>query len=691
MINKVKIQINSLAIFCLFFSFECLSKDPSDGLYGHRQRITAQETIQKLCNEPGIIAISQSVDIDNNKKYIKTSEYPFGILSDNSSYYKAIECYKRIPPGSVIEYIDKYEYYSLDNPLSKGPSWAGLWYKVITNDGAIGWVLGNSAWDKKEYAVEIDINTISLSHDELPQFPYEDAGACPFECCAYRNWIANKDIEIQQDRNENSPTLFNIKKGEWVKALTGVVITTVPGQAKLIKPTTINGMSAKIGEIVYLMTYHGEGEYETWYKGKKWEPYADVDALEIIEKPVSIWWAQIKNNKGQIGWTKDTDSFDNQDECGGVVLEQPIKPTINDSVNTTSQPSLKLSATTLGRTHRDYNLVIKTPPRIWVNIVFQALLEIPSSSPTYPLININNVGYIWTVDGELQATQQSSLSWKFEKNQDSKIHVISVKAINRDAGTPILFEPATMQISITEEEAWNCKGRLGEGCYDSVIANNTLTTNSDVLTSGCPQGHICIVSKISAGAILHDKCCKTKPNGYYCHGPESDQAEYTDCGPQFDQAIVDKATGKMFDHTWIYPPDGTDPVSAGNDGWWKQLIGAGVTISSRKEMPSSEDQSICESGRAELKKQSTVVTFATGAYPYPSRSYEDYVWACSEIETPSSNISKANLTNIQQPTTSSSNPDCRQPTLSTPISSSLTGSASETLNKYNVLDNAGCR
>ena len=154
MVNKIKIQINLLWLFCFFFSSECLSGD-------HRQRITAQEAVQELCNKPGINAISHTVDIDKNKKYIKTSEYPLGILSDNSSYYKALECYKRIPPGSVIEYIEKYEYRSFDNPLSKGPSWAGLWYKVIANDGGIGWVLGESVWDKKEYAVEIDINTIA--------------------------------------------------------------------------------------------------------------------------------------------------------------------------------------------------------------------------------------------------------------------------------------------------------------------------------------------------------------------------------------------------------------------------------------------------------------------------------------------------------------------------------------------------
>jgi hypothetical protein len=371
-----------------------------------------------------------------------------------------------------------------------------------------------------------------------------------------------------------------------------------------------------------------------------------------------------------------------------------LYPSINDLVDTKSQPTLKLSATLLGVTHQDNNLVIKTPPKIWVDIVFQALLEIPSFSLVYPLINMNDVGYIWTVDGELQVTKQSTLSWKFEQNKDPENHVISVKVINRQTGSPILLEPTSMQVSITEEENWNCKGRLGAGCYDGVIKNE-LTTEPEVLTTGCPQGRICIVSKMSGGSILHDKCCGSNPDGYFCNGPESDKAvpsKLSDCGPQFKVAIEDRLTGKMFDHTWIYPPDGTDPLSAGIDGWWKQLLSSGTTISFGEEMPPSEDQAVCESGSAEFKKGSPIVTnFARGAYPYPSRRIEDDKWICSEIEISLQNTSKANVTNIQQPTANSDNPDCTHPTLPIPISSSLTGSAGGSLNKYNVLGNDGCR
>ena len=165
--------------------------------------------------------------------------------------------------------------------------------------------------------------------NQLPLIPYEDYGACPFECCTYRRWVATKETVTYKDRNKKSSALFNVNKGEWVTALTGVVKTTIPGKAKVKKSTTINGMPVKRGVIVYLMTYQGEGLYEAWYKGRKWEPYPDMDVLEIIEKPVSTWWVQIKNDNGLVGWSEEADNFDNRDACGGDIVEKPVQVTKN--------------------------------------------------------------------------------------------------------------------------------------------------------------------------------------------------------------------------------------------------------------------------------------------------------------------------------------------------------------------------
>lgn len=64
------------------------------------------------------------------------------------------------------------------------------------------------------------------------ELPYLDAGACPFECCTYRQWIANKDTVLSKNMSDNSPVAFRIKKGGKVTGLTGVVITTKAGQVR---------------------------------------------------------------------------------------------------------------------------------------------------------------------------------------------------------------------------------------------------------------------------------------------------------------------------------------------------------------------------------------------------------------------------------------------------------------------------
>lgn len=158
-------------------------------------------------------------------------------------------------------------------------------------------------------------STVVLSQDEEPPTPFEDQGACPFECCVYREWFAEGNLKALKDRKEGSPVAFEVKEGEKVTALTGVVVTTKPGTARVKKPVVIQDMRANSGETVYLLTYRGEGVYTVWYKGRFVENLDVMEDIEILNKPESVWWVKIKNNKGQTGWTNQPDKFGNKDRC----------------------------------------------------------------------------------------------------------------------------------------------------------------------------------------------------------------------------------------------------------------------------------------------------------------------------------------------------------------------------------------
>ena len=151
------------------------------------------------------------------------------------------------------------------------------------------------------------------------KLPYKDVGACPFECCTYREWTAKKETSLFKDMNSNSPVVFKVKKGEKVTGMTGVVITSVAGKATVLSNFTSETTNRKFkkGDVLSLLTYLGEGYYQVWQKGKFFEAPADADDhFKILSQPKSVWWVKIKNRKGQIGWTKLADNFDNKDACG---------------------------------------------------------------------------------------------------------------------------------------------------------------------------------------------------------------------------------------------------------------------------------------------------------------------------------------------------------------------------------------
>jgi hypothetical protein len=167
-----------------------------------------------------------------------------------------------------------------------------------------------------------------------PPMPHEDFGACPFEGCVYGEWGATDAVAVHASRSPTAPIVFSIRKGEWITVLTGVVVTTSPGQVRFREPIELSSRSGPLrvepGETLYLLTYRGEGFTQAWFKG---EVYEDVDgglaffnALcdtsparcvgTIVVQPQRIWWVQVRNAKGQVGWTADSNKLATKDSLG---------------------------------------------------------------------------------------------------------------------------------------------------------------------------------------------------------------------------------------------------------------------------------------------------------------------------------------------------------------------------------------
>jgi len=171
-----------------------------------------------------------------------------------------------------------------------------------------------------------------------PAMPYEDAGACPFEGCVYRDWQANDTVSVRSARSAKAAVVFTVRKGETITALTGVVVTTSPGEVRFREPVDLSSSSGAVhvepGEILYLLTYGGEGFTKAWFKGKLYEGLDGSTAFfntmcstdpsrcvgTIVARPRGTWWVSIRNVRGQTGWTNEPEKFNGKDALGHSFL-----------------------------------------------------------------------------------------------------------------------------------------------------------------------------------------------------------------------------------------------------------------------------------------------------------------------------------------------------------------------------------
>jgi hypothetical protein len=145
--------------------------------------------------------------------------------------------------------------------------------------------------------------------DQKPPNVYIDKGACPFECCTYRQWVARTEVTLLESPN-GKRVVGRIKKGERVLALTGEV-HSVP--LRVIAQHDYPDAGVKIGDAIYILHYEGEGYCKIWHDGNV------VDVENFLEEgapPRITWWVKLKTRSGAIGWTVDHSNFGNQDACG---------------------------------------------------------------------------------------------------------------------------------------------------------------------------------------------------------------------------------------------------------------------------------------------------------------------------------------------------------------------------------------
>ena len=155
----------------------------------------------------------------------------------------------------------------------------------------------------------ICVSAARSTDEQKPPNVHIDKGACPFECCTYREWAARTDVTLLETPNGKN-VVGQIKKGEKVLALTGEV-HSIP--LRVVAHRDYPEAGVKAGDTIHVLHYVGEGYWKVWHDGK-------VDEIEEFpgtgSKPKATWWVQLKTSSGAVGWTIEHSNFENEDSCG---------------------------------------------------------------------------------------------------------------------------------------------------------------------------------------------------------------------------------------------------------------------------------------------------------------------------------------------------------------------------------------
>jgi len=170
-------------------------------------------------------------------------------------------------------------------------------------------------------------------HDS-PAMPYVAKNACTFECCQYGPWRATAASTALVSATLGAKTAFTVKAGDKVVARRGIVITTKPGVTRVLQAVTLGYrqggkkrlLSLKPGDTLITLYPMGEAFDRFWYAGGFYEDQIDMpehsfgtppfsDSLKVESRPIFVWWVQVKNAQGLVGWIANPGDFDGMDRC----------------------------------------------------------------------------------------------------------------------------------------------------------------------------------------------------------------------------------------------------------------------------------------------------------------------------------------------------------------------------------------
>src|SRR5437773_1218518 len=103
---------------------------------------------------------------------------------------------------------------------------------------------------------------LAMTGQERPPNPYRSQGACPFECCTYRQWKTKTVIQLRESI-DSARVVAEVSAGSWIQAITGDVYVEPEPYAALESHGRLNA-----GDVIFFLDNRGEGFVNYWHDGK---------------------------------------------------------------------------------------------------------------------------------------------------------------------------------------------------------------------------------------------------------------------------------------------------------------------------------------------------------------------------------------------------------------------------------------
>ena len=143
-----------------------------------------------------------------------------------------------------------------------------------------------------------------------PELPYRVEGACPFECCVYGTWTAERPLTAYVSPGDTSAVAFTVDTGSSFEADTGYVAVTQSGLVVVNQPMDIyrsyeSSRPVAAGDTLYLLDYVGEGVYNAWLADSLYQIESagpSGPAYRTLREPEQTWWVHAVLADGRDGW-----------------------------------------------------------------------------------------------------------------------------------------------------------------------------------------------------------------------------------------------------------------------------------------------------------------------------------------------------------------------------------------------------